>query len=77
MTHLDEECGIANLVFVLDSSQSVGEVNWYIIKQFVIDVVSKLTIGKDFSHVGIVDYATDVHVELTLDTTYDAEELKS
>ena len=72
----DQECGIGNLVFVLDSSHSVSEINWYIIKQFVIDIISKLTIGADMTHVGVVIYASDVHIELGLDDIYDAEELK-
>lgn len=74
---IDEECGVANLVFVLDSSQSVGELNWYVIKQFVTDIVSKLTIGEDFSHVGLVIYATDVQIKMTLGNKQDSKKLLS
>lgn len=71
----DEGCGIANLVFVLDSSQSVGELNWYVVKQFVIDIITKLTIGPDATHVGIVIYASDVHAVIPLDLHMDAATL--
>lgn len=67
---------MANVIFVLDSSQSVGELNWYVVKQFVIDVISKLTIGPDQTHVGLVIYATDVQAVIPLNKHMNAEDLK-
>jgi len=63
-----QECGIANLVFILDSSQSVGELNWFKIKQFAIDVISGLTVSEQESHVGVVLYATDVEKAFDLNS---------
>jgi hypothetical protein len=34
-----------DLIFVLDSSGSLGADNWQIVKQFAADIVSLLTIG--------------------------------
>ena len=68
MTVTEQECGIANLVFILDSSQSVGELNWFKIKQFAIDVISGLTVSEQESHVGVVLYATDVEKAFDLNS---------
>ena len=34
----------ADLIFVLDSSGSIGFMNWFVVKQFVIDVVKGLKV---------------------------------
>lgn len=56
------ECGegIADIVFVLDSSGSIraaGENNWNLILQFVASVVERLNIGSNNVRVGLVRYA--------------------
>ena len=38
-------CGKADLVYVLDSSASIGEKNLWVLKQFAIDVMKGVKIG--------------------------------
>ena len=35
----------ADVVFVVDSSASIGLLNWFTMKQFVMDIVQGLTVG--------------------------------
>lgn len=39
----------ADLIFVLDSSGSIGFMNWFVVKQFVIDVVKGLKVKYIFT----------------------------
>ena len=41
-----------DIVVVLDSSDSVTEINWFRIKQFIIDLTKAIEIGKDKSRLG-------------------------
>ena len=72
-----EGCGIADLVFVLDSSGSVSEKNWYETKQFVIDVVKALNVAADETHVSVISYSTEVRLDFDLDEYFDKAELES
>ncbi|KAL0985325.1 hypothetical protein UPYG_G00155510 [Umbra pygmaea] len=56
------ECGPVNLLFVLDSSESVGLQNFTLEKQFIIQIINKITkFSKDKkelgSQVGVVQYS--------------------
>ncbi|XP_058246793.1 collagen, type XXVIII, alpha 2a isoform X4 [Hemibagrus wyckioides] len=65
-------CGIKckerpmELVFVIDSSESVGPENFEIIKDFVIALVDRITVGRNATRVGLVLYSLDVHLEFNL-----------
>ena len=76
MSLSDLECGKANVMFLLDASQSVGEENWYKVKQWVIDVMSSLNVGNSESHIGVIVYSTTVNVAIELDDSYNVETLK-
>ncbi|XP_042328923.1 LOW QUALITY PROTEIN: collagen alpha-6(VI) chain-like [Sceloporus undulatus] len=55
-----EECKRANIldiVFVIDSSGSIGEHNYNIMKDFLIDIVNKSDVGKDRVQFGAVKYS--------------------
>ncbi|KAI0232634.1 hypothetical protein LSAT2_017058, partial [Lamellibrachia satsuma] len=56
----------ADLIFVLDSSGSIGFMNWFVVKQFVIDVVKGLKVRDDQTRIGIVSYSTMVRTDITL-----------
>ncbi|ELT89949.1 hypothetical protein CAPTEDRAFT_198363 [Capitella teleta] len=70
------ECGKANVMFVVDSSYSVGADNWYKVKQWVIDVVSALKVSNSETHVGVTLYSTQVKQGFQLDTSYDPAKLE-
>ena len=51
------ECRLkADIVFILDSSGSIGEANYEIMKDFVQNFTSELIIGPDDTQVGVVIY---------------------
>ncbi|KAM9766584.1 uncharacterized protein ACNS7B_015398 [Menidia menidia] len=65
-------CGIKckerpmELVFVIDSSESVGPDNFKIIKDFVTALVDRVTVGRNATRVGLVLYSRDVKLEFNL-----------
>uniref|UniRef100_A0A672M865 Collagen alpha-1(XXVIII) chain n=1 Tax=Sinocyclocheilus grahami TaxID=75366 RepID=A0A672M865_SINGR len=54
------------LVFVIDSSESVGPENFEIIKDFVATLVDRLTVGRNATRVGLVLYSLEVQLEFNL-----------
>uniref|UniRef100_A0A8C1D3C5 Collagen alpha-1(XXVIII) chain n=1 Tax=Cyprinus carpio carpio TaxID=630221 RepID=A0A8C1D3C5_CYPCA len=54
------------LVFVIDSSESVGPDNFEIIKDFVAALVDRLTVGRNATRVGLVLYSLEVQLEFNL-----------
>ncbi|MBN3291376.1 COSA1 protein, partial [Polypterus senegalus] len=65
-------CGIKckerpmELVFVIDSSESVGPENFEIIKDFVTALVDRVTVGQNATRIGLILYSLDVHLEFNL-----------
>ncbi|XP_066534099.1 collagen alpha-1(XII) chain isoform X2 [Hoplias malabaricus] len=58
---------VADLVFLVDGSWSVGRENFKHIRSFMSAVAGALHIGEDKSRVGVVQYSTDTRTEFTLD----------
>ena len=56
----------AELVFVLDSSTSVGASNWRLELKFLSDIVKHLHIGAEEVRVGLVTYNTEATVQFGL-----------
>ncbi|XP_048835540.1 collagen, type XXVIII, alpha 2a [Brienomyrus brachyistius] len=65
-------CGIRckerpmELVFVIDSSESVGPENFEIVKDFVTALVDRVTVGRNATRIGLVLYSLDIHLEFNL-----------
>ncbi|XP_054644371.1 collagen, type XXVIII, alpha 2a isoform X2 [Dunckerocampus dactyliophorus] len=65
-------CGVTckerpmELVFVIDSSESVGPDNFEIIKDFVTRLVDGTTVGRNATRIGLVLYSLDVRLEFNL-----------
>ena len=57
-----------DLIFVLDSSGSIGSTNFQLMRNFVANVVSNLNIGPDQSQVGVVVYSGSANVWFSLNT---------
>ena len=54
------------MVFVMDSSGSIGSLNWMSSVQFVIDVIKGVKDSKDDTYVGVVTFSNDVYIGLDL-----------
>ena len=52
----------------MDSSGSVGDLNWSKMKQFAIDISRSLTIGPNDVHVGMVSFGSTGIVRFQLST---------
>ncbi|KAK5847660.1 hypothetical protein PBY51_016770 [Eleginops maclovinus] len=65
-------CGIKckerpmELVFVIDSSESVGPENYEIIKDFVAALVDRVTVGRNATRIGLVLYSLEVKLVFNL-----------
>uniref|UniRef100_A0A669BLI7 Collagen alpha-1(XXVIII) chain n=1 Tax=Oreochromis niloticus TaxID=8128 RepID=A0A669BLI7_ORENI len=75
-------CGIKckerpmELVFVIDSSESVGPENFEIIKDFVTRLVDRTTVGRNATRIGLVLYSLDVHLEFNLARYVSKQDIK-
>ena len=54
-----ENCGRSDFVYVLDSSASIGDQNYWRLKLWTIDVMKGFRIGVFETRVGCVTYSTD------------------
>ena len=57
-----------DLIFVLDSSGSIGSYNFQLMKNFTADVVRNLNIGPDETRVGLVLYSTSASAQFSLNS---------
>ncbi|KAK3581063.1 hypothetical protein CHS0354_033849 [Potamilus streckersoni] len=57
----------ADLVFLVDSSSSVGNTNFQKVEHFLKDVVTKLDVGPDRVHVGLMTYSSYPSLDFPLD----------
>ncbi|KAL4636190.1 collagen alpha-1(XXVIII) chain-like, partial [Arapaima gigas] len=64
------------LVFIIDSSESVGPDNFEIIKDFVTALVDRIAIGHNATRIGIVLYSLDSHLEFNLTRYMTKEDIK-
>uniref|UniRef100_A0A3Q3KYP7 Collagen alpha-1(XXVIII) chain n=1 Tax=Mastacembelus armatus TaxID=205130 RepID=A0A3Q3KYP7_9TELE len=75
-------CGIKckerpmELVFVIDSSESVGPENFEIVKDFVIRLVDRTTVGRNATRIGLVLYSLEVHLEFNLARYINKQDIK-
>ncbi|XP_062911509.1 collagen alpha-1(XII) chain isoform X1 [Mobula hypostoma] len=68
---LSQKCSaiaVADLVFLVDGSWSVGRANFNRIREFIYSLVSAFEIGDDKTRVGIVQYSSDTRTEFNLNT---------
>ena len=71
------QCGVADVVFVLDKSTSLGSDNWQAQINFVKYVVDALPIGPNQTMVGSVSYSTRAIVDFHLNAYTTPEDLKT
>jgi uncharacterized protein YegL len=70
-------CGKADIVFIFDSSSSIGDKNYWILKQFAVDVMKGLTIGADESRIGLVIYADHAETKFGFSAYLEEESLEN
>lgn len=68
---------VADLVFLVDGSWSVGRANFRKIREFIYSLVSAFEIGDDKTKVGIVQYSSDTRTEFDLNQYSRKEDLLS
>lgn len=56
----------ADIVFLLDSSSSIGKDNFHKLEDFLKDVASKLPVSQDGIHVGLMQYSSYPSLEFPL-----------
>ncbi|XP_030624856.1 collagen alpha-1(XII) chain isoform X2 [Chanos chanos] len=61
---------IADLVFLVDGSWSVGRENFKFIRNFIGAMAGAFDIGEDKTRVGVVQYSTDTRTEFNLNQYY-------
>ena len=66
-----------DIVFVLDSSASIGSHNWFVVKQFVMDVVRGLKISEAQTRVGVVSFSTMTVTNFHLEEYFDADDMSA
>ncbi|KAM6893946.1 uncharacterized protein FYW49_020281 [Xenentodon cancila] len=75
-------CGIKckerpmELVFVIDSSESVGPENFEIIKDFVTALVDRVTVGRNATRIGLILYSLEVRLVFNLARYSSKEDIK-
>ena len=66
---------MADIVFALDSSGSLGRDNWTKVKEFVAGIVKQLDIGRLGCHVGVVYYGSSATLGFHLDKYTDKQDV--
>lgn len=64
------------LVFVIDSSESVGPENFEIIKDFVTALVDRVTVGRNATRIGLILYSLEVKLVFNLARYVSKEDIK-
>ncbi|KAM3861132.1 collagen alpha-1(XII) chain-like [Diretmus argenteus] len=66
---------IADLVFLVDGSWSVGRPNFKFIRSFIAAMAGAFEIGEDMTRVGVVQYSSDTRTEFNLNQHLTRKEL--
>uniref|UniRef100_A0A3P8U058 Collagen type VI alpha 6 chain n=1 Tax=Amphiprion percula TaxID=161767 RepID=A0A3P8U058_AMPPE len=78
LLQLSQECAkasVADIVFLIDGSSSIGISNFQEIRRFLRSVVSGLDIGADKVHVGVAQYSDEPYQEFLLKDHMDKQSL--
>lgn len=64
-----------DLVFILDGSWSVEDVNFELVKRWLVNMTTSFNIGQKFTQVGVVQYSDDPVLEIPLGKHFSTKEL--
>lgn len=65
----------SDLVFILDGSWSVADVNFEIVKRWLVNITTSFNIGQTFTQVGVVQYSDDPILQIPLGKYFSSNEL--
>lgn len=70
MNDFSLDCHVSNLdlIFILDSSGSVGYNNFQLVKAFTYNITNSFDVDPDHIHVGVITYATSINIQFYLNT---------
>ena len=74
---LDKSCNFADIVFVLDSSGSIGRENWIKVLNFTKSVASSFQLGSDSVQIGVITYANKAQIQFYLNTYDNSQNITS
>ena len=74
---LDKSCNFADIVFVLDSSGSIGLDNWMKVLNFTKSVASGFQLGSDSVQIGVITYANKARIQFYLNTYNNSQNIMS
>ncbi|XP_051812885.1 collagen alpha-6(VI) chain [Acanthochromis polyacanthus] len=66
---------VADIVFMVDGSWSIGTENFEQIRQFLYTLVNSFDVGPDHVRIGLVQYSTDPRTEFLLNTFQNKEDI--
>ena len=72
----DGDC-IGDVVFVVDSSSSIGQATWPTSLQCIIDIIKDLKVDPSRTHVGVVTYSNEVEVSFGLNNYTSLAEIET
>lgn len=61
-------CGPVDVAFLIDSSGSIGKVNWPKMLQFLKTLSSKLTVSPDRARISVISFGNEATLHFGLDT---------
>jgi hypothetical protein len=59
---------VFDVTFVVDASDSIGRINWFIKKQFIKRILNNFKISQDGVHVAVIMYSTEAEIILKFNT---------
>lgn len=65
----------SDLVFILDGSWSVADINFEIVKNWLVNITTSFNIGQKFTQVGVVQYSDDPILQIPLGEHFSSKEL--
>uniref|UniRef100_A0A672RRK8 Si:ch211-62a1.3 n=1 Tax=Sinocyclocheilus grahami TaxID=75366 RepID=A0A672RRK8_SINGR len=68
---------VADIVFLVDGSTSIGETNFQQIREFISSLVEKFEVAPDRIRIGLVQYSDTPYTEFSLSTYQNKEEILS
>ncbi|XP_074844397.1 collagen alpha-4(VI) chain-like [Carettochelys insculpta] len=74
-TTVCREASVADIVFLVDGSWSIGKENFKNMQDFLYNMVSSFDIGEDKVRIGLIQYSDDPHTEFFLNTYHHKEDI--
>ncbi|XP_055493645.1 uncharacterized protein col6a3 isoform X3 [Leucoraja erinacea] len=74
---LPDEENKRDIVFLIDGSNSIGQTNFYFVRDFLASIIQNLNVGSDGIQVGLVQYSTHAETEFYLNSYLSKAEMLS